>query len=562
MKEYIVLFATLFLLLAVIFYFNYRTAKRHREAFLKKIYDAFGKPLDGSENFISFEGFDSMYLRKKNEYSVDDITANDLEIDELFEKINYCVSAPGTQSLYYRLRNPFSTDEERNDFEKQVEFFMENEGKRKEMQALFARIGGMKRFSFFDVMDYLNGIENKNLFMDYLIIIVIFGSVGLMFVNVSLGIFVLICALCYGIVSYYKERGEIDSYVVCFSYIVNFLEISGEFKKLPDCFNKERDLILTCRDKAKSLYRFSGIVTGNRSATGTGNPLDIIMDYLKMIFHIDIIRFYSMLSALKSNDENIKTVYEVIGKVESAISVASMRKCYEGGWCIPEMSKDIVAENIYHPMISNPVKNDIKACKNVLLTGSNASGKSTFLKTIALNIILSETINTAFADRFAHNFPCVFSSMSLRDDLIGQESYFIVEIKSLKRITDFANEHKDKSVLLFIDEVLRGTNTVERIAACTEILKHINGKNMICFAATHDRELTSLLDDCYDNYHFDETIENDDVLFSYKLKEGSATTKNAIKLLAVMGFEEGIIEDAGKLAASFEQNGIWDKKLV
>lgn len=146
--------------------------------------------------------------------------------------------------------------------------------------------------------------------------------------------------------------------------------------------------------------------------------------------------------------------------------------------------------------------------------------------------------------------------MALRDDVQGGSSYYMVEIKALKRILDFLAED-GKPVLCFVDEVLRGTNTVERIAASTEILKSMADQNCICFAATHDIELTHLLEGIYDNYHFAEEIEDDDILFSYKILEGRASTRNAIKLLGIMGYDKEIICEAEKMAENFLATGHW-----
>ena len=104
--------------------------------------------------------------------------------------------------------------------------------------------------------------------------------------------------------------------------------------------------------------------------------------------------------------------------------------------------------------------------------------------------------------------------MSLKDDLGGKNSYYIVEIKALKRILTAA-EQTGCPVLCFVDEVLRGTNTVERIAASSEILKYLKDKNVLCFAATHDIELTAILSGCYDNYHFQEEVTDSDVSFNF-----------------------------------------------
>ena len=108
-----------------------------------------------------------------------------------------------------------------------------------------------------------------------------------------------------------------------------------------------------------------------------------------------------------------------------------------------------------------------------------------------------------------------------------------------------------------MDEVLRGTNTVERIAASAEILKTMAEGNCICFAATHDIELTHLLEAVYQNYHFEEQIEKDDIFFSYKILKGRASSRNAIKLLGIMGYEKEIIGEAEKLAEDFVKTGKW-----
>ncbi|MDE5952169.1 MAG: hypothetical protein K2H12_11375, partial [Acetatifactor sp.] len=145
----------------------------------------------------------------------------------------------------------------------------------------------------------------------------------------------------------------------------------------------------------------------------------------------------------------------------------------------------------------------------------------------------------------------------LKDDISSGESYYIVEIKSLKRILDAMREDSDRPVLCFVDEVLRGTNTVERIAAATQILLSLTGENILCFAATHDIELTELLSSQYDNYHFEEEIRDGDILFNYTLRMGKANSRNAIRLLEIMGYDPSIIQSAQRQAENFLEQGIW-----
>jgi DNA mismatch repair ATPase MutS len=163
--------------------------------------------------------------------------------------------------------------------------------------------------------------------------------------------------------------------------------------------------------------------------------------------------------------------------------------------------------------------------------------------------------------------------MALRDSLQEGESYFIVEIKSLRRILNAAGDiHTEESgldspdseqvpnpVLCCIDEVLRGTNTVERIAASAEILRCFASTKTMCFAATHDLELTGILEDVYDNYHFSEEIEDGDVRFSYRILPGPSTSCNAIALLNALGYDKAIVEQARSRANAFLESGTWQQ---
>ena len=128
--------------------------------------------------------------------------------------------------------------------------------------------------------------------------------------------------------------------------------------------------------------------------------------------------------------------------------------------------------------------------------------------------------------------------MAVKDDLVAGESYFIREIRYLKRILDSLNE--GKMTLCAIDEILRGTNTWERIRASRAILDYLADK------ATHDKELIELMGDAYANYHFSEEIGTEDITFSYKLLPGPATSHNAVKLLEFAGFPKEIITAAGE----------------
>ena len=282
----------------------------------------------------------------------------------------------------------------------------------------------------------------------------------------------------------------------------------------------------------------------------------MLIDYVKMAFHIDIIIFNRTIKNMRRHVNKIDALCIYMGFLDAAISIGMFRASLKNGYCKPEFAEgDMNLKELYHPLLEEPVKNSMDTDKSVLLTGSNASGKSTFLRSVALAALLGETINTVCADKYQAPFFRLYSSMSLRDSVESGDSYYMAEIKAIKRILD--GKKRGEKILCFLDEVLRGTNTVERIAASSQILKGMAQGDILCFAATHDIELTELLKDYYDNYHFDEDVADGDVSFSYLLKEGKATTRNAIKLLQIMGYEQDIIDKANAQAEYFTTEGIW-----
>jgi DNA mismatch repair ATPase MutS len=145
--------------------------------------------------------------------------------------------------------------------------------------------------------------------------------------------------------------------------------------------------------------------------------------------------------------------------------------------------------------------------------------------------------------------------MALNDNLKAKESYYIVEIKSLKRIIEGLNN--EIPCLCVVDEVLRGTNTIERISASSEIIYYFSKCNCICLCATHDIELTQILGNNVDNYHFQEFFDDDKIKFDYKIYSGKSETRNAIKLLEILGYEKKIVDSAEKRAELFANDGQW-----
>ena len=295
------------------------------------------------------------------------------------------------------------------------------------------------------------------------------------------------------------------------------------------------------------------------------SDINVFSEYINMITLKELKNYEKVKNTVIKNSKEFKEIYDYVGTIDALIGVASFRDSLNY-YTKPELSKSILKrdnkidnkiefKDLYHPLIKNPITNSGDFNKSVLLTGSNASGKSTFIKAIAINQLLSQTIYTTCAKNYKSPFFNIYTSMALKDDIFSSESYYIVEIKSLKRIID--NSNQEIPCLCFVDEILRGTNTIERIASSCEVLSYLSDSNTICFAATHDIELTHLLEEKFDNYHFEETITNEDIKFDYKLHKGRAQTRNAIKLLDFMGYDRDIVNKADNRAKEFLEVGKW-----
>ena len=556
--EYLIFAAAMVCFIVLMMLKSFLDYKKSEKRFVQKLYKEYGTLPQKEYKPEQFENISHYFLKHKEGYYVDDITWNDLNMDEIFKQLNNTFSSAGEEYLYHILRTPCLEEEELLKREGIISWFQNHSDERVSYQFIFSRLGKCGKFSIYDYLDYLDQLGERSNLKHYLAIAGILGSILLLFVNIPIGLVALVCILIYNNLSYFKIKNEIDPYVTSFAYVFRLLDAVGELvKKRVAILEEEFDELITCHNAMTGFRTGSSLVMSGSRMSGSGNPLEILADFLRMGFHIDLIKFNQMLTEVRKHLPEIDRMISVLGKIEAMIAIGSYRKAMS--CCVPEFTDELFIETneMYHPLITHPVKNDISTGSSVLITGSNASGKSTFLKTVAISAILAQTIHTCPAASYKASLFRICSSMSLRDDVQGGDSYYMVEIKSLKRILAMAADEGDNPVLCFVDEVLRGTNTVERIAASTEILRSLDKKNCICFAATHDIELTHLLTKNYDNYHFEEDIADNDISFSYKIMCGRATTRNAIRLLGIMGYDKQIIEEAEQMANHFMKTGQW-----
>jgi DNA mismatch repair ATPase MutS len=186
----------------------------------------------------------------------------------------------------------------------------------------------------------------------------------------------------------------------------------------------------------------------------------------------------------------------------------------------------------------------------MLITGPNMSGKSTFVKTVAINAVLAQTVYTTLARRYRAPLLRVRTLMNAVDDVQRGRSYYYAEVEGAKRL--LAPSEPGTQTLVLVDELFRGTNTSERIGAGKAVLSALRVMGHHVLASTHDRELGALLHDDFEPYHFGERVVDGELVFPFVLCAGPSTTRNAIALLRHAGFPEEVVAEATRVTEQLE----------
>ncbi len=556
--EYVGIALVVVIVCIVITQANERKTKRQLR---EKLRQRFGTLPKNEMNSLRMESLGA-YLKSLPERAqdIDEITWNDLDMDRVFHEMNNTCSAIGEEYLYAALHRPELAEEELLRREALIEAVSESEEVRLDLQMGLTDMGKMRNISVYDYMMRLSGVREEKNYLHFLALALYAVGFCISFVPeyFGVGIGIVIVMALWNMMSYYKRKAEIEPYLQAVSFLMRWIMqvevMASDKKEKSPILQQELQNLKEHSEKFRSFVRGAKMLA---PTSPTGSFADMFMDYIRLLFHVDLIKFNQIYKIFMSHQEELLAMFRDTGRLDAMIAVASFR-AHKQRWCVPNLQVDVLeikTEELYHPLVEESVTNSIRANRAVLLTGSNASGKSTFLKTVAINAILAQTIYTALAENYSAGYYRILSSMALRDDLETQESYYIVEIRSLKRILDASEE--EIPVLCFVDEVLRGTNTAERIAASTEILRYLAEKGVLCFAATHDLELTTLLQQHFDNYHFSEQVTEEGVIFDYCLREGKATSRNAIRLLDMMGYPKHLITGALGAVEHFLTTGEW-----
>ncbi|HKM03000.1 MAG TPA: hypothetical protein VJZ04_00130 [Lachnospiraceae bacterium] len=477
---------------------------------------------------------------------VDDVTWDDLELNNVFSRINNCNSYVGEQILYSNLHCMEKDNKSRELMEKKFDYFTSNMKEQEDIQFELWNLG--KEEGSYYIPMFINNLDAFGLpgiwgfrMMQLLLVLTMLAAIifqGSIFIFAAVGIFFI------NMVVYAMKKTKYEVNLDTLGGIIRLVKAANKIadtKKF--AYEEEFHDLKGATAPFRKMAHMVGVMQKRKQASLTGDAIAIFYDYIIGATLWDFTRYNQIMNILIGKQEEFLKLFNTVGEIDMAISTLSFRSSLPF-YCTPTFRKQPVLqmEKIYHPLIDKPVCNTVNLERSCLITGSNASGKSTFIKAITINIILAHNIYTCMATKMVIPYARIITSMAVRDDLMAGESYYIKEIKYLKRIID--NLSEERLVICAIDEILRGTNAQERIAASASILQYLHKKNCLAIVASHDIDLTKILEGLYDNFYFCEQIQENDIVFDYKIHDGITTSKNAIRLLEYVKFPKEIIEVA------------------
>lgn len=535
MQEYyapIILFLGLVLF---VFLYDYIGRKNREKNLMLDIKNDFGKVHSNK-----FKGkIDGIY--KKLGGNLTEITYEDLNFDKVIEKMNHSVSRLGLEYFYYKIRNiNLDSDELLKDIRNRNSY-KDKESLLQKIQFIFQGVGYFKD----DVLGLLD--DDTDVDGELVAAAKIFSFTAIyiiisIFIFQKLAFFVAVVLLA-GNTYIYKEfnkktMGKLNALLK----LRNMIFAAEKLTRYKDeVFFEELDeierLLREIAPLKKSLKSF-GFLSGNPE-------FDWAETYKNILFLTEARQFTSSQKYFKSHGDKVFRLYYLMGKIDAEIGMISVIKAYDAKDAT--FGDRIYGKKLYNPLLKSAVPNDLDLSKSILLTGSNASGKSTYLRTCGINAVFALTFGIFFGESFEIEPIIISSAIDISDSLSENLSYFMAESKA---IVEMINQ--DKKQLILLDEIFRGTNTIDRISAASSTLRYLESGNYV-IAATHDIELTILLEDIFANKHFEEKIEDGDIKFDYLLKDGAAKTRNAIAILENLNYPKKVTEEARKLSKDMEE---------
>ena len=526
----------------------------------QRLIQSFGEIKDDPFHFDSIE----KYFRNKDQTGafqiLSDKTCNDLDFNELFMFVDRTTSKIGQQFLYNTLRTIPLNSDKFTEQEKLIQKITNDSNLRLYIQL---QLGKLTRESSYFITTLFQDEYIKKPKWFFIIPILSFSSLMsiLLIPFTPQFFFVLLGVMIINLGIHYWNKQNLHEYL---GTIPHLLILTRVTKKLLKCkilkeINKGVPESISSIERIRSHMSFFKLEV--QVQTDVGTAFLTFLELFKALFLLEPLLLFGVLKQLDTKRREIENVFSFVGYVDSLVSIASLRHGLKS-FCLPQIEntlKTIYATEIYHPLIINCVSNSIQVDgSSILLTGSNMSGKTSFIRTIGLNIITGLTINTCFAKQICFPRMKIFSAIRLSDNLMNDKSYYFEEVLTIKEMIE--KSQTKESNLFLLDEIFKGTNTIERISAGMAVLSYLNNKSNIVFVSTHDIELAELLKDTYNLYHFSEQVEDKTVDFDFKLKGGKLKNRNAIKILEINNYPEQIITKAIELSKELDKIYVVNKR--
>ncbi|OPJ61546.1 MutS-related protein [Clostridium oryzae] len=533
------------LILSVIFAAAGYYAKKKRDHYrmIDMLKKSWPKQIEKKRYLKFVGGYFYKKCEQNSEQIIDDQTWDDLDMDEVYTLLDRNLTTAGEHVLYDMLRRPKSDRKELIERDKIIDNIIKNVELRQQLQVALNYTGRLRET---DIVELLYNDMEVQFHKKIICNIMAAMPIAILFTIPIFKEFVIFLEIlvfainCYLHISYTKEKGRFS--VTAMRYLTDIINTAGSISKINEpLLNEQLSKLKVLYNKCKSMAR-------SASGVGIQEGIDVIGDYFRLMFLFEERNFYKVIDDIKKLKNELFELYGIVGEIDALISIASYREDIKE-YSKPNFCADprkLVLKQVRHPLIENAVANDLQLdSKGVLLTGSNMSGKSTFLRTVGVNAVLAQTIYTVTAEEYTASFFNIVTSISPSDNIMSGKSYYLGEAEAMLRIIKSCSN--DMPVLCIIDEIFRGTNPTERISASSQILKYLSEHNALAIVATHDLELTELLKDQYQCYYFTEEVDSEEGLkFDYKIRKGVSPTRNALKLLRYLGYPESIVRAAEK----------------
>lgn len=479
-------------------------------------------------------------------------SCTDIDLEKLFIFLDRTTSRTGQQYLYDLLRSiPFSSPlKEHADIR---EAFSGNPPLRKKVRKALSSLTQTEAYT----LPSLFQGECRTMRRGYVALLYVLRFLPLLFLLLLLffqwggAVVGLIAALTVNMAVHYVNKFRGVEYMTSVPQLFKLTKTARKLAALPELKSIAGDIPAALKVLQPLQRKFFFLHLETKIDSDVTALVWMLVELQHIFFLTEPLSFAQAMDILKDKKEEIEKVYSFVGLTDTLLSTAYLT---EGLPYFCRLEYTVVEETfraskLYHPLIPDCVGNDLSLRgKSMLLTGSNMSGKTTFIRTVMINALTAQTLDLCFAESFALRGPTeIHSSVMLTDNLSEGRSFYMEEVSQIKEMLERSRNGRYNFFML--DEIFKGTNTTERIAAAKAVLSYLvaTGSNTV-FVSTHDIELADLLAGTYELYNFSETIENDTLSFDYKLKPGKLTRRNAIRILELCRYPPEVIDQAYRIA--------------